>query len=433
MCGIHGTQVPSFRVRRGPNARRPSRAHMDPSGEPLAGPDVTYPTHDSLIVVAPTPPPVHGVSVFTLFLVASLRRLDYFSAHVDTRDSRSIETIGRVDFENIRLGLMHLIGLYRQLRAHPGAAVYVVVSQATLPFIRDSLFVGIAHLMGRRVYVHINGGGFGHFYDTAGLLTRWVVRRTFRLVTQVWVLTGSLRSSVADLVTPSQVRVLENVAEDITPRDAARLPSTDRPDAHRNKQRQDDPLHLLYLSNLLPEKGCFDLLDALAKLDHREDPRIEVRFVGWASSAVAAEFRRRREKLPGNVQASFRGIKSGAEKAAEFRWANVFALPTRYPPEGQPLVLLEAMAAGLPIVATRHAGIPETTRHGREALLIDVGDLDALTNAIRRIAHDAPLRDALGRRSRQRYVSRYAPDRLDRDLRELLSLSRPLTEGAARR
>ena len=63
--------------------------------------------------------------------------------------------------------------------------------------------------------------------------------------------------------------------------------------------------------------------------------------------------------------------------------ADVFVLPTFYPFEGQPLVLLEALAAGVPVVSTFHAGIPETVRNEKEGLLVPANDPPALAGAIR--------------------------------------------------
>jgi glycosyltransferase involved in cell wall biosynthesis len=72
--------------------------------------------------------------------------------------------------------------------------------------------------------------------------------------------------------------------------------------------------------------------------------------------------------------------------------------------EGQPLSLLEAMAAGLPIVATQVGGIPDTLLDGEEALLIPPRDPDALATAISILFHDVGMRRRLGSRARERLI-----------------------------
>jgi len=90
--------------------------------------------------------------------------------------------------------------------------------------------------------------------------------------------------------------------------------------------------------------------------------------------------------------------------------ADVFVLPSHS--EGSPNVLLEAMAAGLPVVATSVGGVPELAVNGREALLVEKGDISGLAASIRRILTDTQLsrhlacsaRGVLSRNAPQAYV-----------------------------
>jgi glycosyltransferase involved in cell wall biosynthesis len=79
---------------------------------------------------------------------------------------------------------------------------------------------------------------------------------------------------------------------------------------------------------------------------------------------------------------------------------DVFALSSRY--EGLPIALLEAMAAGVPPVATRVGGIPEVVTDGVDGLLVDPGDAAGLAAALGRLLGDGDLRATLGRRARER-------------------------------
>ncbi|MDH3704726.1 MAG: glycosyltransferase [Acidimicrobiia bacterium] len=80
--------------------------------------------------------------------------------------------------------------------------------------------------------------------------------------------------------------------------------------------------------------------------------------------------------------------------------ADGFTLSSRH--EGLPVALMEALAMGLPVVATRAGGIPQAVEHGREALLVDVDDTDGLAGAYRRLASSAELRRRLGAAARHR-------------------------------
>lgn len=87
--------------------------------------------------------------------------------------------------------------------------------------------------------------------------------------------------------------------------------------------------------------------------------------------------------------------------AAADAWASSSAT------EGTPLALLEAMAAGLPIVATDVGGVPDVVRDGREAVLVAPGDPGALAGALDRVLTDRGSAAGLGRAARERHAARY--------------------------
>jgi glycosyltransferase involved in cell wall biosynthesis len=96
----------------------------------------------------------------------------------------------------------------------------------------------------------------------------------------------------------------------------------------------------------------------------------------------------------------FAGRVSDEALHALYAGADVFVHPTRF--EGSSLVTLEAMAHGLPIVASRAGGIPDKVEHGRNGFLVEPGDVEALAQSLVRIAGDATLRKAMGAASRAR-------------------------------
>ncbi len=92
--------------------------------------------------------------------------------------------------------------------------------------------------------------------------------------------------------------------------------------------------------------------------------------------------------------------------------------------EGIPVVIMEAMAAGLPVVSTRHSGIPELVEDGVTGLLVPERDPEALAQALRRLVLDAPGWPEMGRRGRaiveRDYNTRRLNDRLEQTLLQVL-------------
>jgi glycosyltransferase involved in cell wall biosynthesis len=93
--------------------------------------------------------------------------------------------------------------------------------------------------------------------------------------------------------------------------------------------------------------------------------------------------------------------------------------------EGTPVVAIEALAAGRPVVATRVGGVPDVVEDDADGMLVRVGDVDAIAAALERLARDPELRRRLGEAGRERTIPRYRVERLvddvDKLYRELLS------------
>jgi colanic acid/amylovoran biosynthesis glycosyltransferase len=96
---------------------------------------------------------------------------------------------------------------------------------------------------------------------------------------------------------------------------------------------------------------------------------------------------------------------AGAEHLGWYRRADIFALPSitvRGDKEGIPGVIVEAMAAGLPVIGSYHAGIPAAIEAGKSGLLVPEGDVEALADAFARLLTDDALRERLGRAAARR-------------------------------
>src|SRR5690606_23850749 len=131
---------------------------------------------------------------------------------------------------------------------------------------------------------------------------------------------------------------------------------------------------VLHLGQLSVGKGVPDLIGATARARAAGADLRLVLAGGWGSARDEGAIRAAlaRAGLAGAVELP--GVVGGAAKAELLRRADLFALPTRYRYEGQPLAVLEAMAAALPVVATPRAAIPDAVAHEETGLLVPEGD-----------------------------------------------------------
>jgi glycosyltransferase involved in cell wall biosynthesis len=160
---------------------------------------------------------------------------------------------------------------------------------------------------------------------------------------------------------------------------------------------------LLYVGRLRTRKAVAVLLEALASLaPSRPDLRLVV--IGEGEQAEALRLRAGQPDLRGRVE--FLGQLSRGAIAEWYRRAAMLCLPSTY--EGFPVTIVEAMAAGLPVVATRVAGIPEAVEEGRTGLLVAPEDAVALADAIERLLRSAALRQRMGRAARDEFHRKFA-------------------------
>jgi len=174
---------------------------------------------------------------------------------------------------------------------------------------------------------------------------------------------------------------------------------------------------VLSVSDFTAKKGVDRLIDAFA-LVHARLPSSILLLVGSPPASAQARY----ESLAGRISAlglneavEFRGWQAYGVIPKVYSEADILVVPSEVGPdgskEGVPAVILEAMATGLPIVSTRHAGIPETVVDGATGLLVEEGDVQGLADAILQLATMGALRRRMGAAGRRRAESTY-------DLRE---------------
>jgi glycosyltransferase involved in cell wall biosynthesis len=199
-----------------------------------------------------------------------------------------------------------------------------------------------------------------------GLVTgydKFAARVAFRHADLVAPVSHELARHVRALEPRARVRVVENVVDT-----GAFYPASGPTDGHR-------PERLLTVAALAAKKGHADLLEALAELPSHRHATLDLVGAGDLRSELEARVR----SLGLQERVTFHGERSHREVAEFMRRADLFVLPSRF--ENLPCVLIEALATGLPFVATAVGGVPELGG-GPGATLCAPGDPHALASAI---------------------------------------------------
>jgi len=276
---------------------------------------------------------------------------------------------------------------------HPGSLLHVH-SASRASFWRKAVLMALARAAGWPIVFHLHGGGFAEFHRDCKPWQRRIVRDFLDHAACIITVSERWQAWMRQVTANPRVIAIPNPVE------LPKVVSTERPGAL-----------VAFVGRIEGAKGVFDLVDAVnevrgtlpaVRLDCAGEGDVEavrrhmavrgmladVRFCGWLS-------KRRREDLLGR--------------------AAVFVLPSHV--EGLPMSLLEAMAAGCPVVATSVGGVPDVVADGVNGLLVRPGDREALALAIHRLLIDRALAGRLGAAARdtirRRFTTEHALERLD--------------------
>ena len=265
-----------------------------------------------------------------------------------------------------------------------------------------------------RVFGVVHRGDFAKLYRHPA--TRLSARLLTRRLTGLVFLSNTLAQACAAWVPEHKRFVIPNTLDDAgaVAREQARQKALRGP--HQ-------PLRLLFLSNMIATKGFADVLVAAAHLHSRGVP-IQADFAGrWTSEADRFAFERFVDAH--HLEAVVRhhgGVDQETAKQLH-READIFLLPTYYPTEAQPATLIEALAAGTPVIVTRHASLPEMVREGREARFVPPRSPAAIADAVEALYAPGPWRRASAD-ARDQFEHAFAPDAVGSRWKHLLARAR---------
>jgi glycosyltransferase involved in cell wall biosynthesis len=361
----------------------------------------------SIVIVGPLAPPYGGPERVMESLLGSSRFQSLFEIHhVNTQKPLSNEQRSRANLINLLYNGRDLLNLLRSIVVYRPRTVFVFLSQNKIAFARDAFFIAVAAVLGRRVVASREGSYFKEFYAGCGKSWKWVIRRTLRLTTHLRVESELIRHQFDGLIEPARVKVCRT---GIGPGALAQLPLRESSETFR----------ILFLANVSVAKGAVDLVRAITVLREQYSGPIELRMVGGfihreqnilgvqsednAQTQIAALIGQ--HGLNGSVV--FPGPVYGKEKVDEFARADVFVLPSYS--EGLSNALMEAVASGLPVIATRVGALPEGV-DPRNGFLIEPGDWSSLGRHLAELANDPALRRRMGEGSRQLFQEKFSVD-----------------------
>ena len=347
-----------------------------------------------VLLVSPLPPPEGGVATWTQRFLGSdvaenvalhhlntaLNSHDDLSASLPSRAVRSLAALFRFAWSGvlIRPKVVHL------------------TTNGFAGFYRDMLYVFIAKAIGAKVILNIRFGDLDRFLGGVPAIARPLVKASLRACWCLVPITSDAAKVAAQTGNP-RVEIIPNCV--------------DIRDDHMGETAADakSGLRVLYVGWVIPAKGITELIKAVGQVDGATltmiGPAIQRLSDGderWAEKVISELNLEEQVKLAGRVEPE--------QARAAYRTHDVLALPSHR--EGFSNVVIEAMEAGIPVVATGVGANPEILRDSTDGFIVGVRDVDHLADRLQWLRDHPVERENMGRSARERVKELYSVERV---------------------
>lgn len=368
-----------------------------------------------LLMVMQLPPPFHGHSFMSLQAQQALQG----EAGIEVRTiplhfNADMTRIGRFASRKILILLRTAWRLAGELAIRrPDRVYFTPCASGTWALLRDMALIALMRAFRVPILHHLHGLGIQE-----GIRRRPWMRRWFRFMfaRSDVICLGRIQSADVAGVFDGVPFILPNGI----PAGGA-VAAVSRPESGAIPR-------LLYISHLMTAKGVLDFMELLERLSKAGVP-FDADIAGGDGDVTRSGLEERVKAMGLDGRVRVLGAVHGAAKDALFEASDIMVFPSRFQ-ESFGLVLVEAMRAGLPVVASTVGGVPEIVRDGETGWLYPSGDIGRLLDRVLALMRDPGLRRRMGAAGRQRFLDCYTSDLFQSGFR---SIVRTVTGMAAAR
>lgn len=351
------------------------------------------PITNKVLVVGQTPPPIHGQAVANQMLLdhawknwdVSFIRLEY---------SQDVDEVGNFGISKITHLFEVTYKTRKWLKENPNSVLfYPPASASWLPFLRDVFFLYFTRSLAR---------GSVFIFHASGLPAFCKFSRFRRFLSKLCYHDPEVSLEVCREKIPAGETF--NAKHSAYCPCAAELPENEK----ESKAEKATDKSLLFLGSLQEGKGIMEILKVAQVLKTSGHKNVHFRIGGkWASEDFRKECEEFCQTHDLADQVKFLGVVTGEQKWQEFKSSHGFFFPTHYSSEASPIVLMEALGMGLPIISTHWAGIPDLVRDCKAVRLCPSKDTSAFVEAI----HQLPKPETVAEEAQSFYAQNFTPEK----------------------
>jgi glycosyltransferase involved in cell wall biosynthesis len=330
-------------------------------------------------------------------MLASPLQNDYRLVHFES-GSRGVESPARdegMPFKAFRIVTSPFVLGWKIMRLRP-AIVHLNSALDHKAFWRDLVYLLVCKILFRKVVLQFHGGSLRAL--CGGVVMRLAVRLALAIPDAVVMLATSEKRDLEMLGITSRVAIIRNGVDMLEYRCAGER-------VHSGRVRR-----MVFMGRLIRPKGIFEAMEAVQLLRAEKDFKdVELWIAGSGPERNDIERWIREHTMDGCVRLV--GSIYGQDKIEFLREADVFVFPT-YHQEGLPYAILESLAAGTPVIASKVAGIPDVVADRVHGILIDAKDPRQIVGAVHELALSEDGLRAMSRNCRAWAVQELGLDRL---------------------
>ncbi|WP_225318059.1 glycosyltransferase family 4 protein [Flavobacterium luteum] len=352
------------------------------------------------------PPPIHGAAMVGKYIQESKIINNQFDTNfINLSTSKTLNDIGQNGKGKIGSLLYLLNKVIKSVSSNKFDLCYMTLSTNGLGFYKDFLIVILLKLYRVKIIYHFHNKGF--FEKQNKFFNHILYKITFRKTMSI-LISKYLYYDIQKYVNNNDVFYCHNG-----------IPKIDLSLPILKNDIEVKPFSILFLSNMMIEKGVFVLLEACNILKSRK-VSFECNFVGAWSDITKEIFDEYVSELDLNQYVFAHGKKYDEEKLQFFNEADVFVFPTFYHNETFGLVLLEAMQHSLPVISCSEGGIPDVVQDGNTGFLVPKKDSLALAEKIEVLINNPKLIKEMGQAGKMRYSELFTLEKFENNLCDII-------------
>lgn len=356
-----------------------------------------------ILFIMHMPPPVHGAAMIGEYIHDSKLINETFDCHyINLALAKDLQDIGKGGLRKLKDFLQLLKDIRIKVKEIRPDVCYVTPNSKGGAFYKDFIVVEMLKKMGCKIVIHFHNKGVStrqnFFFDN------YLYTRFFRNL-KVILLAEVLYQDIKKYVNINDVFICPNG-----------IPTTNI----QRVNKDNEEFEILFLSNMMKEKGVWDLVEA-CKILKEKGSKFHCNFVGKWSDIDESTFKSITKKYTLDEYITAYGPKYGKEKEFFFNKANLFVFPTFYHNECFPVVLLEAMENQIPCISTNEGGISQIIEDGETGYIIDKRSPLLLAEKIEYLIKNTALCEEMGDNGYKKFIRDFTLQTFEKKIKDILS------------